>query len=132
MITKPTSRVAFWLLLRPFQKSIGQQARPKKERDKKLDVGKMIESRAYSNTRQCRQDFNLYHVSHWHENRLSLSCVSPPFIFTSKFRNKMRAVLIKDGEGPVENLYIGEAPKPTLGNGEVLIKESLNDSYWKT
>ena len=43
----------------------------------------------------------------------------------------MRAVLIKDGEGPVENLYIGEAPKPTLGNGEVLIKESLNDSYWK-
>ena len=58
MITKPTSRVAFWLLLRPFQKSIGQQA-PKKEREIKLDVGKMIESRAYSNTRQCRQDFNL-------------------------------------------------------------------------
>jgi NADPH:quinone reductase-like Zn-dependent oxidoreductase len=37
----------------------------------------------------------------------------------------MRAVLIKDGEGPVENLYIGEAPKPTLGKGEVLVKESL-------
>jgi len=41
----------------------------------------------------------------------------------------MRAVLIKDGEGPVENLYIGEAPKPTLGNGEVLIKESF--IHWK-
>ena len=37
----------------------------------------------------------------------------------------MRAVLVKDGAGPVENLYIGEAPKPTLGKGEVLVKESL-------
>ena len=36
----------------------------------------------------------------------------------------MRAVLVKDGKGPVENLYIGEAPKPTLGKGEVLVKES--------
>jgi len=34
----------------------------------------------------------------------------------------MRAVLIKDGRGPVENLYIGEAPKPTLGQDEVLVK----------
>jgi len=34
----------------------------------------------------------------------------------------MRAVLVKDGKGPVENLYIGEAPKPTLKNGEVLVK----------
>ena len=37
----------------------------------------------------------------------------------------MRAVLVKDEKGPVENLYIGEAPKPTLGKGEVLVKESL-------
>ena len=37
----------------------------------------------------------------------------------------MRAVLIKDEKGPVENVYIGEAPKPTLGKGEVLVKESL-------
>ena len=36
----------------------------------------------------------------------------------------MRAVLVKDGKGPVENLYIGEAPKPTFGKGEVLVKES--------
>lgn len=37
----------------------------------------------------------------------------------------MRAVLIKDGKGPVENLYIGEVPKPTLEKGEVLVKASL-------
>jgi NADPH:quinone reductase-like Zn-dependent oxidoreductase len=41
----------------------------------------------------------------------------------------MRVVLIKDEKGPVENLYIGEAPKPTLGKGEVLVKESL--IHWR-
>jgi hypothetical protein len=41
----------------------------------------------------------------------------------SSFLNKMRAVLVKDGKGPVENLYIGEAPKATLGKGEVLVKD---------
>ncbi|KAF7965540.1 hypothetical protein HWV62_43042 [Athelia sp. TMB] len=34
----------------------------------------------------------------------------------------MRAVLIKDGKGPVENLYIGETPKPTPGPGQVVVK----------
>ncbi|GLB38186.1 putative quinone oxidoreductase [Lyophyllum shimeji] len=34
----------------------------------------------------------------------------------------MRAVLIKDERGPVENLYIGEVPLPTPGPGEVLVK----------
>jgi len=34
----------------------------------------------------------------------------------------MRAVLIKDGKGPIESLYIGETPKPTLGPGQVLVK----------
>ncbi|KIY52377.1 quinone oxidoreductase putative [Fistulina hepatica ATCC 64428] len=34
----------------------------------------------------------------------------------------MRAVLIKDGKGPIENLYIGETEKPVAGPGEVLIK----------
>ncbi|KAL1699310.1 hypothetical protein EV121DRAFT_265255 [Schizophyllum commune] len=34
----------------------------------------------------------------------------------------MRAVLIKDGRGPAENLYIGEAPKPTPAAGEVLVQ----------
>ena len=37
----------------------------------------------------------------------------------------MRAVLIKDEKGPVENLYIGDAPTPILGKGEVLVKERL-------
>ncbi|KAF8192178.1 hypothetical protein BJ912DRAFT_963195 [Pholiota molesta] len=34
----------------------------------------------------------------------------------------MRAVLIKDGKGPVENLYIGEAPTPTLQPSQVLVQ----------
>ncbi|KAG6918048.1 hypothetical protein DXG01_016704 [Tephrocybe rancida] len=34
----------------------------------------------------------------------------------------MRAVLIKDGKGPVENLYLGEAATPTPGPGQVLVK----------
>ncbi|KAF8269391.1 quinone oxidoreductase [Lactarius quietus] len=34
----------------------------------------------------------------------------------------MRAVLIEGGKGPVENLYIGETPVPTLQPGEVLVK----------
>ncbi|KAI1786870.1 quinone oxidoreductase [Ganoderma leucocontextum] len=34
----------------------------------------------------------------------------------------MRAILVKDGKGPVENLYLGEAEKPVPGPGEVLVK----------
>lgn len=34
----------------------------------------------------------------------------------------MRAVLVKDGNGPAENLYIGETPKPTPAPGQVLVK----------
>ncbi|KAG6335615.1 hypothetical protein ID866_3472 [Astraeus odoratus] len=34
----------------------------------------------------------------------------------------MRAVLIKDGQGPVENLYIGETEKPAPKEGQVLVK----------
>ncbi|KAF9241081.1 quinone oxidoreductase putative [Melanogaster broomeanus] len=34
----------------------------------------------------------------------------------------MRAVLIKDGKGPIENLYLGTAEKPVLGEGQVLVK----------
>ena len=39
----------------------------------------------------------------------------------------MRAVLIKDGKGPIENLYIGEIEKPTPGNGEVLVQVGIAD-----
>jgi NADPH:quinone reductase-like Zn-dependent oxidoreductase len=34
----------------------------------------------------------------------------------------MRAVLIKDGAGPVDNLYVGEVPTPSPQTGEVLVK----------
>lgn len=34
----------------------------------------------------------------------------------------MRAILIKDDKGPVENLYLGEAPTPKPRSGEVLVK----------
>ncbi|KAI0655565.1 quinone oxidoreductase [Cubamyces menziesii] len=34
----------------------------------------------------------------------------------------MRAILVKDGKGPVDNLYLGEAPQPTPGAGQVLVK----------
>ncbi|CAL1713517.1 unnamed protein product [Somion occarium] len=36
--------------------------------------------------------------------------------------SSMQAVLIKDGKGPIENLYIGEADKPTPKADEVLVK----------
>jgi len=34
----------------------------------------------------------------------------------------MRAILIKDGKGPIENLYLGETEKPGPKPGEVLVK----------
>ncbi|KAI0671128.1 quinone oxidoreductase [Trametes maxima] len=34
----------------------------------------------------------------------------------------MRAILVKDGKGPLENLYLGEAEKPSPGPGKVLVK----------
>lgn len=35
---------------------------------------------------------------------------------------QMRAVLVKDGKGPIENLYVGETEKPTAAKGQVLVK----------
>jgi hypothetical protein len=35
---------------------------------------------------------------------------------------KMRAVLVKDGRGPSDALYIGEVDKPTAKEGEVIVK----------
>ncbi|KAH9890359.1 quinone oxidoreductase [Cubamyces lactineus] len=34
----------------------------------------------------------------------------------------MRAILVKDGKGPVENLYLGDAAQPTPSPGKVLVK----------
>ncbi|KAG2365104.1 hypothetical protein BDR07DRAFT_1470550 [Suillus spraguei] len=41
---------------------------------------------------------------------------------TNALMPRMRAVLIKDGQGPIENLYIGETDKPVLTKGQVLVK----------
>ena len=38
----------------------------------------------------------------------------------------MRAVLIKDGKGPIENLFVGETEKPVPKPGEVLVKVRLS------
>lgn len=37
-------------------------------------------------------------------------------------QTRMRAVLVKNGAGGVENLYIGETPKPSPAAGQVLVK----------
>jgi len=44
----------------------------------------------------------------------------------------MRAVLIKDGKGPVENLYLGEEGTPEPAEGQVQVKVSLLQSYSMT
>jgi hypothetical protein len=38
--------------------------------------------------------------------------------------SKMRAVLIKDGKGPVENLYLGEEATPEPEEGQVQVQVS--------
>lgn len=40
---------------------------------------------------------------------------------------KMRAVLVKDEKGPIENLYLGEVETPVPKEGEVLIKVRVLD-----
>lgn len=39
---------------------------------------------------------------------------------------QMRAVLVKNGAGGVENLYIGETPKPSPAAGQVVVKVCRN------
>ncbi|KAJ3997955.1 hypothetical protein F5050DRAFT_1322711 [Lentinula boryana] len=34
----------------------------------------------------------------------------------------MLAILVKDGKGPIENLYLGETPEPELKYGQVMVK----------
>jgi hypothetical protein len=43
---------------------------------------------------------------------------------------QMRAVLIKGGKGPLENLFLGDAPKPSPGAGEVIVK--VRPFFFKT
>jgi hypothetical protein len=44
------------------------------------------------------------------------------FSTTKPTNEKMRCILIKDGQGPVENLYLGEEETPEPKQGEVLVK----------
>lgn len=41
-------------------------------------------------------------------------------------RTTMRAVLIKDGQGPIENLYVGETECPLPKEEQVLVKVSAS------
>ncbi|SJX60161.1 related to NADPH quinone oxidoreductase homolog PIG3 [Sporisorium reilianum f. sp. reilianum] len=41
---------------------------------------------------------------------------------SSEVPSQMKAILVKDGKGPSDNLYLGEAPVPELADDEVLVK----------
>lgn len=47
------------------------------------------------------------------------------FATAAKVPPKMRAILIKDGKGPADNLYMGEEATPEPKKGEVQVKVSL-------
>ena len=38
----------------------------------------------------------------------------------------MRAIIVKDGKGPIENLLMGEIERPSARHGEVLVKVGLS------
>lgn len=48
----------------------------------------------------------------------------PAAYTTSAAPSKMKAILIKDGKGPAENLYLGEEATPEPKKGEVQVKVS--------
>ncbi|CDS00700.1 hypothetical protein [Sporisorium scitamineum] len=41
---------------------------------------------------------------------------------SSEIPSQMKAILVKDGKGPSDNLHLGEATVPELGDDEVLVK----------
>jgi hypothetical protein len=45
--------------------------------------------------------------------------------------DKMKCILIKDGKGPAENLYMGEEKIPSLEAGQVLVKVRVSCSRWR-
>ena len=58
---------------------------------------------------------------------INISCILHlplSFLLLSKMNNmsNMQVILIKNGKGPLKNLYIGETAVPTLQPGEVLVK----------
>lgn len=50
----------------------------------------------------------------------TLRCRS--FASSTAYSAKMKAILIKDGKGPAENLYLGEEETPSPGKGQVQVK----------
>ncbi len=47
---------------------------------------------------------------------------------TPSIPEKMKCILIKDGKGPAENMYMGEEAVPKSKDGEVLVKvTNFND-----
>jgi hypothetical protein len=44
---------------------------------------------------------------------------------STQIPERMKCILIKDGKGPAENLYLGEEPVPKAKEGEVLVKVSF-------
>lgn len=47
---------------------------------------------------------------------------SRPFSTTTARLDKMKCILIKEGKGPVENLYMGEEETPEPAKGQVQVK----------
>ena len=46
-------------------------------------------------------------------------------IMSTQVPERMKCILVKDGKGPAENLYLGEEPVPKAKEGEVLVKVSF-------
>lgn len=47
------------------------------------------------------------------------------FSTSATSNNKMKAVIIKDGKGPADSLYIGEIETPSPGKNELLVKNKV-------
>lgn len=61
-------------------------------------------------------------ISHLPCGTLSKVKLTKKTILDSFSDTNMRAILIRNDKGPAENLYLGEAPKPSAGAGQVLVK----------
>lgn len=68
--------------------------------------------------RSPRADPLTRYVNRYHPHRLA------PFSTFTKSSARMKAILIKDGKGPAENLYIGEEETPIPKKGQVQVKVS--------
>jgi len=92
----------------------------------KILIGSSIrpEKLTHSNAITNRDDAIVADLFRWTTTAAYQSLISQRIkqIIHDTNTSKMRAVLIKDGKGPIENLYIGETPTPSPGKGEALVK----------